>query len=80
MEGSFKALLVTTENGAQAVVRTPCPNVTPAVYGTASEVAVIEIGIEGLSLVRSSHPAQCGNSGASAFLLGALYTRTASKR
>jgi hypothetical protein len=44
-EGGFNmALRLTAENGAEVFAKIPCPNVVPAAYVTASEVAVMEYG------------------------------------
>lgn len=45
MEGGFnKALLMTAENGKQVIAKMAFPNLVPAKYVTASEVAVLEYG------------------------------------
>ena len=47
MEGGFsKALLITTEGGAEVVAKIPCPNAGRAMYSTASEAAVLQYGVE----------------------------------
>lgn len=46
MEGGFsKALLITTEDGAEVVPKIPCPNAGRTVYSTASEAAVLQYGL-----------------------------------
>jgi hypothetical protein len=48
MEGSFnKVLLITAANREQVDAKFPCPNVVPAMYSTASEVAVMDFGTLG---------------------------------
>lgn len=45
MEGGFsKALLMTTLDGAEYIVKIPCPNAGRPMYCTASEVAVLNFG------------------------------------
>lgn len=45
MEGGFsKALLVTTLEGSEYIVKIPCPNAGKPMYCTASEVAVLNFG------------------------------------
>ena len=47
MEGGFsKALLITTEGGAEVVAKIPCPNAGRAMYSTASEAAVLKYGVK----------------------------------
>jgi hypothetical protein len=47
MEGGFsKAFLMTTDDGAEVVAKSPCPNAGRAMYSTASEVAVLQYGLE----------------------------------
>jgi hypothetical protein len=42
MEGGFsKALLMTTKDGSEYIVKIPCPNAGRSMYCTASEVAVL---------------------------------------
>ncbi|TKA58969.1 hypothetical protein B0A49_11243 [Cryomyces minteri] len=50
MEGGFnKALLMTREDGTEVIAKIPCPNAGPAMYTTASEVAVLKFVPEVLS-------------------------------
>ena len=50
MEGGFsKALLITTNDGAEVVAKIPCPNAGRAMYSTASEAAVLQYGMKFLS-------------------------------
>lgn len=45
MEGGFsKALLVKTMDGSEYIAKVPCPNAGKPMYGTASEVAVLDFG------------------------------------
>lgn len=45
LEGGFsKALLMRRENGTELIAKLPCPNAGPALYTTASEVAVMQYG------------------------------------
>ncbi len=45
MEGGFsKALLMRKEDGTELIAKIPCPNAGPAMYTTASEVAVLQYG------------------------------------
>jgi hypothetical protein len=45
MEGGFsKALIVTTLDGSEYIVKIPCPNAGRPMYCTASEVAVLHFG------------------------------------
>lgn len=45
MEGGFsKALLMTTMDGSEYIVKIPCPNAGRPMYCTASEVAVLNFG------------------------------------
>ena len=47
MEGGFsKALLITTEGGAEVVAKIPCPNAGRTMYSTASEAAVLQYGVK----------------------------------
>ncbi len=47
MEGGFsKAFLMTTDDGAEVVAKIPCPIAGRAMYSTASEVAVLQYGLE----------------------------------
>jgi hypothetical protein len=44
-EGGYnKALLMTAQNGRTVLAKIPCRNIVPRQYGTASEVAVLELG------------------------------------
>ncbi|OJJ45089.1 hypothetical protein ASPZODRAFT_676262 [Penicilliopsis zonata CBS 506.65] len=50
-EGGYnKGLLVTAENGRQVVAKIPCLNIVPPWYGTASEVAVLQMVREQTSI------------------------------
>ena len=45
MEGGFsKALLMTTQDGSEYIAKIPCPNAGRPMYGTASEVGVLDFG------------------------------------
>lgn len=45
LEGGFsKALLMRKKNGTELIAKLPCPNAGPALYTTASEVAVMQYG------------------------------------
>lgn len=46
MEGGFnKALLLTREDGQEYLAKLPCPNAGPSHFTTASEVAVLQLGM-----------------------------------
>lgn len=46
-EGGYnKALLMTAENGRTVIAKVPCRNIVPRQYGTASEVAVLQFGMQ----------------------------------
>ena len=46
IEGNFnKALLMTMEDGREAVAKLPCANAGPSYYTTASEAATLEFGL-----------------------------------
>lgn len=48
-EGGYnKALIMTGENGRQLVAKIPSPSIVPKMYGTASEVAVLDLGMSAL--------------------------------
>ncbi len=49
-EGRFnKTLRLTAENGVEVFAKLPCPNVVPAAFITASEVAIMDFGEDLLS-------------------------------
>lgn len=45
LEGGFsKVLLMRKEDGTELIAKLPCPNAGPALYTTASEIAVMQYG------------------------------------
>ena len=54
MERGFsKAIVMTTEDGMEAVAKIPCPNAGRAKYSTASEAAVLQYGVLSFPFARA---------------------------
>lgn len=56
MEGGFnKALLITTQDASEYIVKIPCPNAGRPMYCTASEVAVLRFSERKLLEIDLAH-------------------------